>query len=141
MRRALVPGGRLAVSTWRSDEELPVLLELRRIAERFVGPISDRRHSFGEARPLEALLQSAGFLDVRLKTVSRTIRFDEGPVFVRLNAMALVGMSAQSKGMTDDRRREIVEAIARDSAAVVESDTGAAGFSFELSATVATARA
>ena len=31
MHRALAPDGRLAVSTWRPDEESPVLLELRRI--------------------------------------------------------------------------------------------------------------
>lgn len=140
MRRALAPGGRVAVSTWRSDEELPVSRELRRIAERHVGAINDRRHSFGDAALLETLLRDAGFLDVRSKTVSRTIRFDDGAVFVRLNAMALVGMSAGSKEMGDEDRQRIVAAIVRDSADMVLPHTDDEGFAFELSANVATAR-
>src|SRR5262252_5580009 len=57
MRRALRSGGRLAVSTWRSDEDFPALRELRRVAERHVGPISDRRHGFGDADMLAALFR------------------------------------------------------------------------------------
>ena len=48
MRRALVRGGRLGVSTWRPDEEFPLLRQLREIAERHLGPVDDRRHSLGE---------------------------------------------------------------------------------------------
>lgn len=140
LRRALAPGGRLAVSTWRPDEVVPVCRDLRHIAERHVGPIIDRRHSFGEAGPLEALLWDAGFLDVRSKTVSRTVRFNDGLVFIGMNAMALVGMSAASKEMSDQERGRILAAIAGDSAGVVQANTDKAGFAFELSANVATAR-
>ena len=140
MGRALVEGGRLAVSTWRPDEELPVLRELRGIAERHVGPVMDRRHSFGEAGPLEGLLRDAGFHAVRSRTLSRTIHFDEGAVFVRLNAMALVGMSAGSKDMGDDERERTVAAIVRDSAGVLQAHTDAEGFAFELRANVVAAR-
>lgn len=140
MRRALAAGGRLAVSTWRPDEELPLLRELRRVAERHVGAIVDRRHSLGAAGPLEALLRDAGFLDVSSKTLSRTIRFNDGAVFVRLNAMALVGMSAASKAMGDEDRERIVAAIARDSAEVVLPHTDDAGFAFELRTNMATAK-
>jgi hypothetical protein len=79
-------------------DEFPVLLELRRVAERHVGAITDRRHSLGEVGPLESLLRDAGFRGVRSKTVSRTISFADGSVFVRLNAMALIGMSAAGDG-------------------------------------------
>jgi hypothetical protein len=34
MHRAVVPGGRLAVSTWRFDDEIPFFREVRLIAER-----------------------------------------------------------------------------------------------------------
>src|SRR3970040_751140 len=98
MHRALAARGRLAVSTWRPDEEIPLLRELHRVAERHLGPIVDRRHSFGETGLLEALLRDACFREVRSKTLSRTIRFSDGSVFVRLNAMALVGMSAARPG-------------------------------------------
>jgi ubiquinone/menaquinone biosynthesis C-methylase UbiE len=141
MRRALTAGGRLAVSTWRPDEELPLLRELRRVAERHVGPIADRRHGFGEAGPLEALLRDAGFRDVRSKTVSRSMHFDDAAVFVRLNATALVGMSAASGEMSNAERERSVAAIARDSTEALLPYTDQAGLSFELGATVATARA
>lgn len=140
MRRALAPGGRLAVGTWRPEEEMPFGRALRRVAERHVGPIVDRRHSFGEAGPLEALFQDAGLRDIRSKTVSRTIRFEDGLVFVHLNAMALIGMSAGSKQMADEERERLVTAIVRDSAEVMPPYTDEKGLAFEIAANVVTAR-
>jgi ubiquinone/menaquinone biosynthesis C-methylase UbiE len=139
MRRALAPGGRLAVSTWRSDEELLVLRELRRIAERHVGPIVDRRHGFGDSHGLSELFRDAGFSDVETKTASRTVRFADGSVYARLNASALVGMSAM-KDAGEEERGRIVAAIARDSDGVVQAHTDGTGFAFELVTNVATAR-
>jgi ubiquinone/menaquinone biosynthesis C-methylase UbiE len=138
MRRALAPGGRVAVSTWRPDEELPVQLELRRIAERHLGPVADRRHGFGEPGPLEALLREAGFDSVRSKIVSHTVRFSDGMVFVRLNATALVGMSQAGKDLTGARRAELIEAVSRDSSELVRAHTDETGFAYELRAVVAT---
>jgi hypothetical protein len=85
------------------------------------GPVLEA--GFGEAGPLEALLRDANFVDVRSKVLSRLIGFDDGAVFVRLNAMALVGMSAASKDMGDEDRERIVTAIERDSADVVQART------------------
>jgi SAM-dependent methyltransferase len=140
MRRALAPDGRVAVSTWRSDAAFPVLLELRRVAERHVGAVVDRRHGFGEAGRVEALLLDAGFSDVRSKTVSRSIRFDDGSAFVRLNAMALVGMSQASRDLSDTERGQIVSDIVRDSADVVRRHTDDRGFAYEIATNVTTAR-
>ncbi len=140
MRRALAPAGRVAVSTWRPDTEFPVLLELRRIAERHLGAIIDPRHSLGDAGVLESLLQAAGFSDVRCKTVSKTIRFDDGAAFVSMNAMALVGMSAASKEMDDEQRAEAVETITRDSDELMKANTDDKGFVYELGTNVATGR-
>lgn len=138
MRRALAPGGRVVVSTWVPDLELPVLFELRRIAERHAGPIADRRHSFGEPGPIEALLREAGFIGVQSRIVSHTVRFPDGMLFVRSNAGAMVGMSQGAKELTDARRAELVEAITRDSMALVREHTDQSGFSYELRAVVAT---
>jgi ubiquinone/menaquinone biosynthesis C-methylase UbiE len=115
MRRALAPGGRLAVSTWRSDDEAPLPRELRRVAERHLGPIADQRYAYGDAGLLERLLRDAGFADVRVRERSRTVRLD-GQVFVRMNAMALIGMSARGKTMSPDERQRVLETIVRDSA-------------------------
>ena len=140
MRRALAPGGRLALSTWRPDEELPVLLALRRIAERHLGPIADRRHAFGDPAAVEALLREAGLNDVRSKTVSRTIRFEDGAGFVRLNALALVGMSAGGAKLGDEEREKLLATIVADSAELVRANSDAQGFAYEIRAVVATAK-
>jgi ubiquinone/menaquinone biosynthesis C-methylase UbiE len=102
MRRVLALGGRVAVTTWRSNDEIPFFRELRRVAERHLGPIADQRHSFGDATGVEALLRDAGFHDVRSSIISRIIRFTEAAPVLRLNTMAPVGMSGCGKTMSDD---------------------------------------
>ncbi|WFP62445.1 methyltransferase domain-containing protein [Mesorhizobium sp. WSM4904] len=140
MRRALSRGGRLAVATWRPDEEIPFFRDLRRVAERLLGPIVDLRHSFGNAAPIEALLRDAGFHDVRSRTISRRIRFDDGAPLLRLNTMALVGMSAAGKAMADQERQRIVEDIVSGSASVLQSHADGSGVAFELSSNLVTAK-
>lgn len=140
MRRALKKGGRLAVTTWRSDDEIPFFQELREVAERRLGAIADMRYSFGDATALETLLRDAGFQNVRVRTVSRIIRFEDGASFLRLNAMALVGMSSSGKTFSDEARNDVVEMIVGDSVSVMSSYTSATGLAFELSTNLATAR-
>ncbi|WP_448506809.1 class I SAM-dependent methyltransferase [Immundisolibacter sp.] len=141
MHRALVKGGRLGVSTWRPDEEFPVLRELRAIAERHVGPIADRRHSLGDPGPLESVLREIGFHDIRSKQCSRTIRFKDGSTFVRSNAMALVSMSTQAGTLGDEGRQRIVDAIVSETAGLVRSHTNDDGFAFEIGTNVVLAKA
>jgi ubiquinone/menaquinone biosynthesis C-methylase UbiE len=139
MRCAVARGGRLAVATWCSDDEIPFFRELRSVAERHIGPIFDQRYNFGDVAPLLALLKKSGFHDIRVKTVSRIIRFDDGAPFLRLNAMALVGMSAIGKDMNEQDRLRFVETIVGDSVPVLRRYTDASGLTFELSANLATA--
>ena len=141
MRRALARGGRLAVATWRSDEEIPFFRDLRRVAERLLGPVVDLRHSFGNAALIEALLRDAGFHDVRSRTISRTIRFEDGAPLLRLNTMALVGMSDAGKAMAEPERKRVVEDIVSWSASVLRSHSDGSGVVFELSTNLATAKA
>jgi ubiquinone/menaquinone biosynthesis C-methylase UbiE len=139
LRGALAPGGRLAVSAWRSDDEAPFGRELRLIAERHLGPLADRRHSFGDERTLAALLRGAGFRDVRTMPVTRTVRFRDGATFVRLNALALVGMSSTSKSMDDAQRDRVLSDILRDSEPVLAKYSDAGGLAYDLATTVALA--
>ena len=141
IRRALVPGGRLGVATWRSDDEAPFGRELRTVAERHVGPIADRRHSFGDEQALASLLREAGFRDVRTQPVTRTVRFRDGAVFVRMNAMALVGMSAAPKEMSDDERERLMAAILKDSEPVLRRYSNSEGLAYDIATTLAVATA
>jgi prepilin-type processing-associated H-X9-DG protein len=140
MRRALAKGGRLAVSTWRPDEESPVLRQLREIAERHLGRIEDRRHGLGDPGPLVAALRDAGFQDVQSKRTSRNVCFADGSVFARLNAIALVSMSAGSADLNEEARQRIVAAIARDSEDLVKRHTGDEGFVYEIGTNVVLAK-
>ena len=140
MRRALAKGGRLAVATWRSDDEIPFFRELRRVAERHLGAIADQRYSFGDAAALEALLRDAGFHEVRSRTISRTIRFKDGAPFLRLNTMGLVGMSAAGKDMGDQERKRVVEEIVSESAPALQPYSDGSELAFELSTNLATGK-
>jgi len=140
MHRALAPGGRVAVATWRSDADYAFLFALRLVAEGHVGPINDRRHSLSDATDLEACLATAGFRDVSVRTVTRTVRFEDPMLFVRLNAMALIGMSAAGKDMNEEERTAAMAAIIRDSEAVVRKQAGAGSLAYEIGMNLALAR-
>ena len=140
MRRALAKGGRLAVATWRSDEEIPIFLALRRVAERHLGAVADQRYSFGDGEKIAALLRGAGFDAVRVRTMSRPVRFEDGAMFLRLNTMALVGMSATGKSLEGAERARIVDAILGESAPVARPYMEGSALAFETSANLATAR-
>lgn len=139
MRRALAPGGRLALATWRADDEIPFFRELRRIAQRHLGTIVDQRHSLGDAGTVEALLRDAGFSDVRLRTISRIMRFEDTWI-LRGNAMALVGMSAAGQALDDQARKRVVDVIVNESEPLRERYTHGSEIAFELSANLAVAR-
>ena len=139
MRRVLAAGGRLAVATWVALEDVPLCRDLHAVAERHLGPIVDQRHSFGIASDLEALLKEAGFRDVRVETVSRTVRFHDPVPFFQMNANALAGMSAAGKTMTDADRGSVAALIAAESGTLLSRYGDGSGLSFELSANVATA--
>jgi ubiquinone/menaquinone biosynthesis C-methylase UbiE len=141
MHRAVAAGGRVVVSIWRSDDEVPVFSELRRIAERRLGPIADHRYGYGDPGPLEGLLRYAGFTHVRSKRIALEISFEESASFLRLNTMALVGMSAAGKAMDEQERKQVVEAIMSDSQAVADAHSKGAGLVFEAATNFATARA
>jgi ubiquinone/menaquinone biosynthesis C-methylase UbiE len=116
MRRVLAPGGRVAIATWRPLDDVPLIRDLHRVAERYLGTFTDFRHSLGDGDALKRLLSDAGLQRVQVETVTRTVRFGGGAeVLGRLNTMAVVGMSPAAKRMTDEERAHVTEAIARDS--------------------------
>lgn len=140
MRRVLSAGGRLAVATWRSDDEIPFVRELRRIAERHLGPVEDQRHSFGDAASLQALLNRAGFRDVSVRAITRITRFAAEAPYLRLNAMALIGMSSAGKTMSDQERKRIVEAIVIESQELHDRYSDGSTLAFELTTNLAVAK-
>ncbi len=141
MRRALAPNGRAAIATWRPLEDMPVCLELNTIAERHLGTIVDSRFSFGSADALRTLLEDAGFHDVRVDTFSHDVRFADGGLYARLNAMAVIGMSESGKTLTEAERGELAGRIAADSKNITERLASNGDWVIPMSTNIATARA
>jgi ubiquinone/menaquinone biosynthesis C-methylase UbiE len=141
MRRVLKSGGRLGVAVWRGLDDNRLFEELHAIAERHVGPLVDARHGFGDPDALSRLLTDAGFGDVHVDRLAKTARFPDGATFIRLNTMALVGMSAAAKTMDERTRAEVVDQIAADSTPVLSRYSDAGELVFDLASNVAIARA
>ena len=139
MHRVLSPGGRLGIATWSAIEDIPGVRELNAVVERHVGPIADSRHSFGRPEALRALLVDRGFLDVVVDTFAHDVRFSDGSLFARLNAMAAIGMSDRGKAMNEVERGELAGRVAADSADLIARSTKDGTFQLRLTTNIATA--
>jgi SAM-dependent methyltransferase len=140
MRRALVPGGRLAIGVWGSLRENSIFHDLGRIAEEFVGPIQDARHSFTDADLLARLVTEAGFSDVNVEPVTMEVHFENDPaILTRLNAMAVIGMSEKGKTMSEADRAQVAAQIVAASVPEITHYTTAGVTSFPMQANIATA--
>jgi ubiquinone/menaquinone biosynthesis C-methylase UbiE len=138
LRRVTAPGGALLAAVWRAVEEMPVFAELQRVAERHVGPIHDQRYAFGDAEPLANLLSEAGFGDVRVDEASLVSRFADGADFVRMNAMALIGMSGAQ--LREDEQDHMLDVIAAESMRAMLPFLDAATIVCEMRSNIAVAR-
>jgi hypothetical protein len=138
LRRVTAAGGRLLAAVWRSAEEMPVFDALQRVAERHVGPVHDQRYAFGDAKALAQLLSDAGFRDVGVDEASLVSRFTEGAAFVRMNAMALVGMSGARLG--EDERDRLLEVITAESMPAMRPFSDGPAIVCEMRSNVAVAR-
>ncbi|MEO8701437.1 MAG: methyltransferase domain-containing protein [Kofleriaceae bacterium] len=104
LRRALVSGGRIVASTWRSRREQPLFEALGQVAEAHLGPANDKRFSL-DGDELRALLEEAGFVDIRLDTVSLEERHSVFPIHANLagagysnvDPAAMVAIEAETK--------------------------------------------
>jgi len=139
MHRVLSPGGRLGVATWSAIEDIPGMRELNTVVERHVGPIADSRHSFGRPEALRALLVDRGFRDVAVDTFAHDVRFADGVLFARLNAMAAIGMSDRGKAMNEVERGELAGRVAAESADLIARSTKDGMFLLRLTTNIATA--
>ncbi len=138
LRRITAAGGSLLAAVWRAAKEMPVFEALQRAAERHIGPVDDQRYAFGDADALAQLLSGAGFAHVRVEQASLVARFTDGAEFVRMNAMALVGMS--SVRVPEDERDRLVEVIATDGLLAVRPFFDSATLLCELRSNIAVAR-
>ena len=136
IRRVLSPGGRAVVATWRPLEESPCFREAHQAAEPRVGKFTDERFGLADAE-LQSHLRAAGFGDVRLEKLSRRLTLGDAATFLRMNAMAIVGISGAGKGLDDAAREKLVAAIAEDSARACAQYVSGGQLTCELATNVA----
>ena len=74
-------------------------------------------------------------------TVLIDLVVEDGAAFVRLNAMALIGMSAAAAQLGEEGRERLLARVGEDSAGTVRAHTDAGGFCYEIASTLATAAA
>jgi ubiquinone/menaquinone biosynthesis C-methylase UbiE len=89
VRRVLAPGGRVALALWRSIEHHPVFAELAEAELAHLGPLGVTYDdvvlpfSLSDPDEIRALLESAGFPEIRLGTGEVVARFAEPADFIR----------------------------------------------------------
>lgn len=114
-RRVLQDGGRVGIATWRTAQENPCFAALQEVAQEYLGQVPDQRFAFGDVNALKSILTNAGFQNVRGEVVSQRTVIPEGIVFVRMNTMALIGMSPAASERTEEERMRLVDIITRAS--------------------------
>jgi SAM-dependent methyltransferase len=125
---ALRPGARLAASVWAPPEEVPFLATSGRVARAVLdlGPMDpDAPGPFRMAAEgrLDALLEGAGFADLRREKVGVRLVFDAPEDYVRFVGELSSSMQKTLEGRTEDERRAVWEALA-EAASAFRGDDG-----------------
>jgi len=123
LRAALAPGGRLAFVSWQAQERNPwALVPLRAVqaalpetAPQLPAPGAPGPFSLAEPAPVTALLESAGFRDVRIDAVDTEIQVGGAATLEdAMKYLVVIGPAARQLAASEPARRTAgVEAMAR----------------------------
>jgi ubiquinone/menaquinone biosynthesis C-methylase UbiE len=121
MRRALVSGGRVALSVGQAIERHPVHVALDEIFVRHVGAPFFARSIFdlGDVDQLRALLEGTGFRDVVIEPFSVTARFPDPAGFVRQQVLGVAAFAPAVAGMDPAVRQAAMATVLAEAEAAV----------------------
>ena len=117
LARVVVPGGRVALSTWDVPERSPLFSALLgAVADAEASTPSEVPHGpsffqFGEDDAFRALLDGAGFVDVEIGSVTLQFRLHSVEELMTLVAEATVRMGALLRAGDDSQRNRIRESL------------------------------
>jgi ubiquinone/menaquinone biosynthesis C-methylase UbiE len=111
MRRALEPGGRLAIATWADVRRTPfeTLIEM---VERYVGAESSQVMNSPHALPaaeLERAISEAGFEDVEVRVEEQECTWDCAPGEFARRAIACGPLAPAFAALAEDVQRKVAE--------------------------------
>jgi ubiquinone/menaquinone biosynthesis C-methylase UbiE len=138
MHRVLRPGGRVALSAWRSTARCPGYDAVYSAVERIDPQVAARmREGCGEEdpSPLRLLIEEAGFTQVRVEPVAMVLRFPSAEEWAT-QWMACSLFMARKVPEGDPRRSELITSVKNS----LEELEDAEGLRFPIEANIAVAR-
>jgi len=117
MRRVSTPGGRVAASVFSAIEGNPATHALSDALDRHLGEGASlakrNEHSLADPEELRGLFATAGFADVRVETVARTVRFASAAEYVRIQ-FAATPVAALLSDREPSVRQRLVDLVSAD---------------------------
>jgi SAM-dependent methyltransferase len=141
MRRVLVPGGRIGAVVWRTREHQSLWAAFDDVHEHHFGSLGGGEiiYALGDADEFRGLFVDAGFADVVVEQVIRTVRFPSADEFVRLTVLGGAAVLPEFARMSEAERDELIDVIRRDIAPTLDAYREGEGVAFPLAVHIATA--
>jgi len=139
MRRVLVARGRLGLNVYSAIEQTPAALALSEALDQRIRGDASRpkrsEHSLADAAELRTLVAVAGFGDINITTVTKTLRFPSVAdwVHIQLSASPLATLL---NGLDPTRAESLVNAIVADVQVALAPYSGTDGLAFPQEAHV-----
>lgn len=114
MHRVLRPGGRVALSVWRSIEHQPAAQVIWGTIARHLNTTVEAINpamSLGDAGELNALLEGAGFSDVTVTVRSYVVRQPRNPHLIAQIFASVGGFLPRIAAMDEEQRSILAQAI------------------------------
>lgn len=117
MRRALRPGGRLGVAVWMEIDRCPPMCALGDALEAVLGAEVAGRYrggpwGFPDGGQLEALIEQAGFDDVRVSQRALPVSFEGGAAQL-LSTLVPTPIAAAIDLLSDEQRQQLIDTVAQ----------------------------
>ncbi len=115
MREVLVPDGVISAAVWSAPSKVPMLDTAFSTVRRYVGTAQTANipgpFSLADADALQRSFIQAGFRDVRIEKLTVTFSFDSPESYTRFNQAIAAPIHAMISRQTEERKREIWQAI------------------------------
>jgi ubiquinone/menaquinone biosynthesis C-methylase UbiE len=137
MRRVLVPGGRLALSVWRSVDQSPAFRILRDYLAHRLGPEKAALRPFAlpDGRAIGAMVASAGFRNVKVRAEVKISRFQSPQHMVR----SIAGGAPTMFGALVEQGPDEIEAVALEIAEATRTYFDDEGWATPMASNIITA--